>query len=75
MTLFDRPMDELQRALVAEVDVWIVEQARIRGMTVEALAERYELEYEPVSLHPAERDWCFRARLEVRLRRRDMGAT
>lgn len=62
--------------LVAAEDEWLVRQARSLGLTVEELAERYEIERWPlvVELVADENDTLsFRAIQRLRLRRRETG--
>lgn len=53
-----------------QLDDWLADQAALRGLSVEELAERYTLEAEPLELVHDEAASTFRARQDYRLRLR-----
>lgn len=70
--VFESATDRMRRELLERQDAWLVEQAAARGWTVEQLAERYTLEYEPIELDGGENsDFIFRATQQIRLKRRE----
>lgn len=68
--LFDRPLHQMVRDLADQTDRWIVQQAKIRNMTVEQLAEKYYLEYDTINVRLDDTD-VLRATNTVRLVRRE----
>lgn len=48
--VFDRPLHQMLRDVADRTDEWIMQQAKVLGMTVEQLAEVYYLEYDTVDV-------------------------
>lgn len=65
-----RVTSEATASLVAQVDEYLIKMAEALHLTIEQMAERYELEYHPLDV-VSDEPGKIRATQSIRLKRRD----